>query len=247
MTSTTFLLIGIDLIAAVILSLGLYYRRHHRRDLVVAFLGVNVGVMAVAAVLGTAEVALGLGLGLFGVLSIIRLRSSEISQREVAYYFAALATGLICGLPSTDPWPVVALVSLILAVLWAADHPRMLARSRHQIVRLDRAITDEDDMRAELERRLSSGSASGPGTSGTGTSGTGPSGAGSVATVMSLTVQDLDFVNDTTLVDVRYRVGAAAHPTGRANGRGATGRGAGHGAGGRGAGERRDALAGAAR
>ncbi|MDT0180194.1 DUF4956 domain-containing protein [Microbacterium sp. ARD31] len=227
MTSTTFLLIGIDLIAAVILSLGLYYRRHHRRDLVVAFLGVNVGVMAVAAVLGTAEVALGLGLGLFGVLSIIRLRSSEISQREVAYYFAALATGLICGLPTTDPWPVVALVSLILAVLWAADHPRMLARSRHQIVRLDRAITDEDDLRTELERRLSSGSPAGAGMSGTGTPGAGTSGGGTagagtsgrstsgkrtVATVTSLTVQDLDFVNDTTLVDVRYRVGGAARP-----------------------------------
>ncbi|WP_251450605.1 DUF4956 domain-containing protein [Microbacterium sp. Marseille-Q6648] len=223
MTSTTFLLIGIDLIAAVILSLGLYYRRHHRRDLVVAFLGVNVGVMAVAAVLGTAEVALGLGLGLFGVLSIIRLRSSEISQREVAYYFAALATGLICGLPTTDPWPVVALVSLILAVLWAADHPRMLARSRHQIVRLDRAITDEDDMRAELERRLSSGGTSGGGVSGMATSGAGASregvgtsGRSTVATVTSLTVQDLDFVNDTTLVDVRYRVGGAGRPTARA-------------------------------
>jgi uncharacterized membrane protein YgcG len=221
MTSTSFLLIGIDLIAAVILSLGLYYRRHHRRDLVVAFLGVNVGVMAVAAVLGTAEVALGLGLGLFGVLSIIRLRSSEISQREVAYYFAALATGLICGLPTTDPWPVVALVSLILAVLWAADHPRMLARSRHQIVRLDRAITDEDEMRAELERRLSGGGTSGGGTPGAGTSGGGTASAGAsgrstVATVTSLTVQDLDFVNDTTLVDVRYRVGGAGRPTARA-------------------------------
>ncbi|MET0812089.1 MAG: DUF4956 domain-containing protein, partial [Microbacterium sp.] len=64
MTLTSLLLIGVDLAAALALSLGLYYRRHHRRDLVVAFLGVNVGVMAVAAVLGTAEVALGLGLGL---------------------------------------------------------------------------------------------------------------------------------------------------------------------------------------
>src|SRR6478609_8412750 len=98
MTTSTLILIGIDLAAALVLSLGLYYRRHHRRDLVVAFLGVNVGVMVVAAVLGTAEVALGLGLGLFGVLSIIRLRSSEISQREVAYYFASLALGLIAGL-----------------------------------------------------------------------------------------------------------------------------------------------------
>jgi len=181
MTTSALILIGIDLTAALVLSLGLYYRRHHRRDLVVAFLGVNVGVMAVAAVLGTAEVAMGLGLGLFGVLSIIRLRSSEITQREVAYYFAALAIGLLTGLPQTDPWPVAALVALILVVLWGADHPAFLARSRHQVVRLDRAVADEGELRAELEERLG-------------------------GTVTSTTVQELDLVNDTTLVDVRYRV-----------------------------------------
>lgn len=181
MTTSALILIGIDLAAALVLSLGLYYRRHRRRDLVVAFLGVNVGVMAVAAVLGTAEVALGLGLGLFGVLSIIRLRSSEISQREVAYYFAALAIGLVTGLPQTDPWPVAALVVLILGVLWAADHPALLSRSRHQVVRLDRALSDEAALRAELGERLG-------------------------GTVTALTVQELDLVNDTTLVDVRFRV-----------------------------------------
>ena len=185
MTTSALILIGIDLAAALVLSLGLYYRRHHRRDLVVAFLGVNVGVMVVASVLGTAEVALGLGLGLFGVLSIIRLRSSEISQREVAYYFAALAIGLVTGLPQTDPWPVTALVALILAVLWAADHPALFARSRHQMVRLDRAVADEGELRAELERRLG-------------------------GTVASTTVQELDLVNDTTFVDVRYRVPRSA-------------------------------------
>jgi hypothetical protein len=34
----------------------------------------NVGVLAVASTLGTTELGLGVGLGLFGVLSIIRLR-----------------------------------------------------------------------------------------------------------------------------------------------------------------------------
>ncbi|MDW4571396.1 DUF4956 domain-containing protein [Microbacterium sp. M3] len=184
MTTSALILIGIDLAAALVLSLGLYYRRHHRRDLVVAFLGVNVGVMTVAAVLGTAEVALGLGLGLFGVLSIIRLRSSEISQREVAYYFAALAIGLVSGLPQTNPWPVAALIALVLVVLWAADHPAFLARTRHQLVRLDRAIADETELRAELAQRLG-------------------------GTVASLIVQEVDLVNDTTLVDVRYRVARA--------------------------------------
>ena len=44
----------------------------------------------------------GLGLGLFGVLSIIRLRSDELGQHEIAYYFAALAIGLIGGLGTGD-------------------------------------------------------------------------------------------------------------------------------------------------
>lgn len=179
--NATLFLIGVDLAAAVILSLAIYYRRHRRRDLVVAFLGVNVGVLAVTSVLGSSEVAVGLGLGLFGVLSIIRLRSSEISQREVAYYFAALAIGLVAGLPATDVWIPAALIALILVVMWAADHPRLLGRSRHQVIHVDRAIADEDELRAELERRLG-------------------------ATVTSLTVQNLDLVDDTTLVDVRFRL-----------------------------------------
>lgn len=181
MTATTLTLVAVDLVAAVLLT-AVYYRRHRRRDLVVAFLGVNVGVLAVASVLGTAEVALGLGLGLFGVLSIIRLRSSEITQREVSYYFAALAIGLICGLPHTDPSIPLALVALVVAVLVIADHPRLLARSRHQLVHLDRAIADEAELRYALQTLLG-------------------------GEVTALTVQNLDLVDDTTLVDVRYRAG----------------------------------------
>lgn len=183
MNSSSLILTAIDLVAATVLVLGIYYRRHRRRDLVVAFLGVNVGVLAVTTVLGTTEVALGLGLGLFGVLSIIRLRSSEISQREVAYYFASLAMGLIGGLPSSTPQLPAALIGLILLVMWAADHPQFLGSSRQQIIRLDRAVTDEAELRDELEARLG-------------------------AQVAAITVQQLDLVNDSTLVDVRYRLDA---------------------------------------
>ncbi|QNP57474.1 DUF4956 domain-containing protein [Tessaracoccus defluvii] len=172
-------MIGVDLVAAAVLAFALYFRRHRRRDLVVAFLGINVGVLAVATVLGTAEVALGLGLGLFGVLSIIRLRSSEISQREVAYYFSALAIGLIAGLPHTDLTLPIGLIVLILAVLYIADHPRLLSTSASQLVRLDRAVADPTELRAELERRLG-------------------------VRVTAVSVQELNLVNETTLVDVRY-------------------------------------------
>jgi hypothetical protein len=76
---------------------------------------------------------------------------------------------------------VAALIALILVVMWAADHPAFLSRSRHQIVRLDRAIADEAELRDELAARVG-------------------------GQVLSVIVQELDLVNDTTLVDVRYRV-----------------------------------------
>ena len=175
-------MISIDLIAISILTFGMYFRRHRRRDLVVAFLGVNVGVLAVATVLGSAEVGVGLGLGLFGVLSIIRLRSSEISQTEVAYYFAALALGLMAGLSTSFSPLVIALMALIVLVMFVGDNPRLFKKYRHQTIQLDTAFTDETKLRFELERMLG-------------------------ARVHKVTVQHLDLVNDTTVVDVRYQVG----------------------------------------
>jgi len=175
-------MITIDLIAISILTFGMYFRRHRRRDLVVAFLGVNVGVLAVATVLGSAEVGVGLGLGLFGVLSIIRLRSSEISQTEVAYYFAALALGLMAGLSTTLSPLVIGLMALIVLVLFVGDNPRLFTKYRHQTIQLDTAFTDESKLRFELERMLG-------------------------ARVHKVTVQHLDLVNDTTLVDVRFQAG----------------------------------------
>ena len=48
---TPLILIAADLAAISILTFALYLRRHRRRDLVVSYLGMNVGVMAVAAAL----------------------------------------------------------------------------------------------------------------------------------------------------------------------------------------------------
>jgi hypothetical protein len=179
----TLVMIAADIAAIALLTFGIYFHRHRRRDLVVAFLGVNIGVLAVSVVLVNASVALGLGLGLFGVLSIIRLRSSEISQREVAYYFASLALGLIAGLSTTFSPIALALMALIVATMYVADHPKMLSRSRQITMNVDRAIPDEGELRAHLEGLLG-------------------------GRVTQVTVQHLDLVNDTTQVDVRFQAGS---------------------------------------
>ena len=183
--------IGADLVALTLLVGALYIPRHGRRDLVAAYIGVNVGVLAVTLLLSTSQnVGAGLGLGLFGVLSIIRLRSSSLAQGEVAYFFAALALGLLGGIKS-HLVIVAILMALILASLWVGDHPALMRRNRNQTVTLDRAISNENELITELEDLLG-------------------------AQVRSVDLKSLDLVNDTTIVEVHYRLrprSRAARPT----------------------------------
>lgn len=173
------ILIGADLIAITALVFALFLPRHGRRDLIVAYLGVNVGVLAVASALATSTVSAGLGLGLFGVLSIIRLRSEELSNTEVAYYFAALALGLLGGLGSTNVPLVAALMGLLVAVFLIGDHPAVSRKTERQTMVLDRAYGDVTAARAHVERVLGT-------------------------EVCTVSVVKTDLVNDTTTVEVRY-------------------------------------------
>ena len=172
---------AIDWLAVSVLAFALYFPRHRRRDLVAAYLGVNVGVLAVSSVLSTTAVGAGVGLGLFGVLSIIRLRSTELEQHEVAYYFSALALGLLAGLSVTPTWLTIGLMAMILAVMFIGDHGRLFRRYRHEVIVLDRAIPDESALIAHLEQLLG-------------------------ARVHKVIVQRLDLVNDTTIVEARYQL-----------------------------------------
>jgi MFS family permease len=173
-------MIAIDLAAISILTFGLYFPRHRRKDLVVAFLTVNVGVLAVSLVLASATVGLGVGLGLFGVLSIIRLRSSEIKQHEIAYYFASLALGLLAGLSTTVDPLIVGLMVLLLVVMLVGDHPKLFGTYRLQTMQLDKAYTDENALITALGEMLG-------------------------ARVHHVTVRHVDLINDSTLVEVRFQ------------------------------------------
>ncbi len=195
---TTVLMILIDLAAIAVLVFGLYLPRHHRADLTAAFLGVNVGVLAVSSVLTVSTVGVGLGLGLFGVLSIIRLRSSEISQREVAYYFASLTIGLLAGMTSTPSWRETGLMVLIIAALAVGDSPRLFGSLDAQQVQLDRAIADPEELREALEALLG-------------------------VPILGVSVVRLDLVNDLTLVEVRFRRAGRARTRPRSEGRGREG------------------------
>ncbi len=172
-------LVAADLVAITLLVFGLFVPRHQRRDLVVAFLTVNIGVLAVTTTLSAVSVSMGVGLGLFGVLSIIRLRSEELTQHEVAYYFAALALGLLGGTSALSIYWGAGLMAAILAALFIGDHPLISKASVRQQLVVDRAYDNPAELRAHVERVIG-------------------------GEVTNLQVIKTDLVNDSTVVDVRY-------------------------------------------
>lgn len=181
---------ALDLVAISTLTFGIYFPRHRRRDLVVSYLGVNVGVLAVATALTSVQVGAGVGLGLFGVLSIIRLRSFELDQQEVAYYFVALALGVLGGIPLDPTWLSPALMAALLLAVLIGDHPRLFSRYEVQMVTLDRTYENRASLMAAVEELLD-------------------------ARVLRVTVRNIDLVQDTTKIEARVRIstGPSSVPT----------------------------------
>jgi hypothetical protein len=88
--------------------------------------------------------------------------------------------GLLGGLTFEPVWAGPALIALLVAAVFCADHPAVLGRYRHQTMTLDAAYTDEAALIEQLERLLD-------------------------ADVCHIVVHHVDQVRDTTTVDVRFR------------------------------------------
>lgn len=172
--------LGANILGMAVLVYLVYFRRHFRRDLALAYIALSMGIFAVTLLLSESEAGLGLGLGLFGILSIIRLRSDTLTQEEVAYYFISLAIGLINGLHPDPAWVSPLITAFLVAVMYVADHHWVGARTERQTVTLDRAYPSEEERIAALSELLN-------------------------AKILRTVVVELDMVRDLTIVDVRYK------------------------------------------
>jgi len=172
----------VDAAAIFLLAYVLYFRRHRRADLLLGYVALNIGIFVAMSLLGKVRVDIALGFGLFAILSIIRLRSTSVTQQEVAYYFIALVMGLVNGLDIDDRRLVVIVNVLLIATMAIVDSRPMRDRARRMDVHLDVIHADDAALVADLERRLG-------------------------GTVMHHEVNDVDYVRETMIVDVRYRAG----------------------------------------
>jgi hypothetical protein len=169
----------LDLAAVAALALGLFRARHGRMDLVVVYVLFNVGLFVALLAIAGGGVSLGVGFGLFAVLSIVRLRSEPYSNHELAYFFAALVLALVTAIDLGSVLFAAVPCAVVLTVAWAIDHPRIAAPARRLDVTLELVFASEDALRRHLEERLD-------------------------ARVVGLTVREIDYVRETTRATVSY-------------------------------------------
>lgn len=169
--------LGIDLVAIAALVFGLFHPRHKRMDLVVVYVLFNVGVFLALSVIVAGQLSIGVGFGLFAVLSIVRLRSEPFSNRELAYFFVALVIALVCALEIGHPAYAGLLAGFALLVAWAIDHPRISRPTRRLDVTLERVFSDDAALREHLRERLR-------------------------APVIDVTVREVDYVRETMRLEV---------------------------------------------
>jgi len=171
---------ALDVVAIALLVFGSYYRHYRRWDQVIAYIAFNICLFTVSAVLGSsAPVNIGVGFGLFGVLSIVRLRSDESTPVEIGYTMVSLVLGLMCGLSGLEFRVKCFFAALLVGVMVAVDlrGDRQTRRFERIRIDLDRVITDHPALLAHLATVFS-------------------------VPVQAATVRDIDLVHETMRIEV---------------------------------------------
>jgi Domain of unknown function (DUF4956) len=146
--------LAFDAVAMGILAFGLYYRRHGRSDLAVLLCLFNLGVFLAVIVIVGGEFGVSAGLGLFAVLSVMRMRSETFSARELGYFFTALALAIVCAVDVGGVAFSLALSAAALAAVALLDHPRLMRSTRTMDVTVELVFADHDALQRHLEERL---------------------------------------------------------------------------------------------
>ncbi|MEV7976362.1 DUF4956 domain-containing protein [Streptomyces sp. NPDC086519] len=176
---------GLDVIALLILVGWLYRRRPSVPAMPLVLAALNTGLFAAMSTISAGKFPAGVGFGLFGILSLVRLRSAAFTLRDVAYTFVALVIALCTGLPQRQTWLVVALdVVVLLAVLVVDDPTAYEPPTRTVRLTLDRIYPDPAVIAADVAFRF----------------GQAP---------LSVVVDEVDYVRETTRVLARYPAGPA--------------------------------------
>jgi Ca2+/Na+ antiporter len=141
----------------------LYYPKSKRRDFYFTFMLISVAIFFIVFFMifvldnMKGKTSMGIGIGLFGIFSIMRYRTDAMPVREMTYLFVIIALSLVNSIAEGVSIVELLLTNLIIVVfVWLLERNLKLEASR--LIQYDRvdliAPEKRDELKADLEKGL---------------------------------------------------------------------------------------------
>ena len=167
----------------------LYYPKSKRRDFYFTFTLISIAIFFIVFFMifvleeMKGKTSLGIGIGLFGIFSIMRYRTDAMPVREMTYLFVIIALSLVNAISEGVPMVELLITNLIfLVAVWLLEWRLKVLPSK--IIQYDKIDLVKPECKAELiadlEQRLG-------------------------LEIVQVEVGAIDFIRDMAMVKIRYR------------------------------------------
>jgi len=133
----------------------LYYAKSHRRDFRFTFMLIPVAIFLIVFFMifvledMKGKTSMGVGIGLFGIFSIMRYRTDTMPVREMTYLFITIALAVVNAVSVDVPFAEVILTNvLVAAAVWVGE--KQLKSNTTKLVQYDRIELIVPERRQEL-------------------------------------------------------------------------------------------------
>ena len=167
----------------------LYYRKSRRRDFYFTFMLISVAIFFIVFFMifvledMKGKTSMGVGIGLFGIFSIMRYRTDAMPVREMTYLFVIIALSLVNAISEGVPMIELGITNLIffLAVWLCEWRLKVLPSKIIQYDKMELIVPErKNELIADLEKRLG-------------------------LEIVQVEVGAIDFIRDMAMVKIRYR------------------------------------------
>lgn len=141
----------------------LYYKKSRRRDFYFTFMLISLAIFLLVFFMifvledMKAKTSIGIGIGLFGIFSIMRYRTDAMPVREMTYLFVIISLSVVNAIAASVSIVELLVTNIIVvAAIWLCEHrlklepSKLVQYDRLELIKPDRS----EDLKADLEMRL---------------------------------------------------------------------------------------------
>ena len=141
----------------------LYYKKSRRRDFYFTFMLISLAIFFLVFFMifvledMKAKTSIGIGIGLFGLFSIMRYRTDAMPVREMTYLFVIISLSVVNAIAASVSIVELLVTNIIVVdAIWLCEHrlklepSKLVQYDRLELIKPDRS----EDLKADLEMRL---------------------------------------------------------------------------------------------